>query len=98
MTLTNDVAEPSPVVNLTSADVTLDTDGRDRSFKPKLFSFCCCFLTDSCKYDGHFIYMNILFIPDVLKGEYSGKKVAIKCLKDSSKAAQQFLAEASVMT
>ena len=32
MTLTNDVAVSSPIVNLTSADVTLDTDGRDRSF------------------------------------------------------------------
>lgn len=35
---------------------------------------------------------------DVLKGEYNGRKVAIKSLKDSSKAAQQFLAEAQVMT
>ena len=33
MTLTNDVTVPSPVVILTSADVTLDTDGRDCSFK-----------------------------------------------------------------
>ena len=33
MTLTNDVAVRSPVVILTSADFTLDTDGRDRSFK-----------------------------------------------------------------
>ena len=33
MTLTNDIAELSGVVNLTSADVTLDTDGRDCSFK-----------------------------------------------------------------
>ena len=33
MTLTNDVAELSGVVNLTSADVTLDMDGRDWSFK-----------------------------------------------------------------
>ena len=32
MTLTNDVAELTPVVRLTSADVTLDTDGRDCSF------------------------------------------------------------------
>ena len=33
MTLPNDVAPPSAVVILTSADVTLDTDGRDCSFK-----------------------------------------------------------------
>ena len=33
MTLTNDVAELSGVVMLTSADVTLDTDGRNCSFK-----------------------------------------------------------------
>ena len=33
VTLTNDVAELSGVVTLTSADVTLDTDGRDCSFK-----------------------------------------------------------------
>ena len=33
VTLTNDVAELSPVVRLTSADVTLDTDGQDCSFK-----------------------------------------------------------------
>ena len=33
VTLTNDVAELSGVVNLTSADVTSDTDGRDCSFK-----------------------------------------------------------------
>ncbi|XP_031565299.1 tyrosine-protein kinase CSK-like [Actinia tenebrosa] len=35
---------------------------------------------------------------DVLLGEYKGKKVAIKSLKDDDRAAQQFLAEASVMT
>ncbi len=35
---------------------------------------------------------------EVLKGEYNREKVAVKVLKDSSKAAQQFLAEASVMT
>ena len=33
MTLTNDVVEMSGVVIKTSADVTLDTNGRDRSFK-----------------------------------------------------------------
>ena len=33
VTLTNNVAELSGVVNLTSADVILDTDGRDCSFK-----------------------------------------------------------------
>ena len=33
MSLTNDVAEFSGVVRLTLADVTLDTDGRDCSFK-----------------------------------------------------------------
>ena len=32
VTLTNDVAELSGVVNLTSADVILDMDGRDCSF------------------------------------------------------------------
>ena len=35
MTLTNDVALPSPVANLTSADVNLDTQGRDCSLKLK---------------------------------------------------------------
>ena len=44
-----------------------------------------------------FLY-DFVSVLDVLKGEYNGKKVAIKTLKDSSKAAQQFLAEASVMT
>ena len=33
VTLPNDVPEQTPVANLMSADVTLDTDGRDRSFK-----------------------------------------------------------------
>ena len=33
MTLANDVAGPSGVVNLTSADVKLDTEVRDCSFK-----------------------------------------------------------------
>ena len=42
--------------------------------------------------------MTCFSISDVLKGEYNGLKVAVKSLKDSSKAAQQFLAEASVMT
>ena len=31
--MTNDVAELTPVVRLTSADVTLDTDRQDCSFK-----------------------------------------------------------------
>lgn len=35
---------------------------------------------------------------DVLEGNYMGRKVAIKQLKDNEKAAQMFLAEASVMT
>lgn len=35
---------------------------------------------------------------DVLLGTYRNQKVAVKKLKDSSKAAQDFLAEASVMT
>lgn len=35
---------------------------------------------------------------DVYQGEYQNKKVAIKSLKDTDKAAQAFLAEASVMT
>lgn len=35
---------------------------------------------------------------DVLLGTFRGQKVAVKKLKDSSKAAQIFLAEASVMT
>ena len=34
----------------------------------------------------------------VVKGEWKNLTVAVKTLKDSSKAAQQFLAEASVMT
>ena len=38
------------------------------------------------------------YILDVLKGEYKGSRVAVKSMKDSSKAAQTFLAEASVMT
>ena len=33
MTLANDVAVLSAVLNLTSADVKLDTDGRNCSFK-----------------------------------------------------------------
>jgi hypothetical protein len=37
-------------------------------------------------------------LSDVLLGEYKGQKVAIKSLKDDDRAAQQFLAEASVMT
>ena len=55
MTVTNDVAEMSGVVSLTSADVTLDTNRRDCSFnirpalyglfpdclKVKLFSYWC---------------------------------------------------------
>ena len=40
MTLTNDVAELSGVVNLTSSDVTLDTDGRDCSFKVEFALDC----------------------------------------------------------
>ena len=39
----------------------------------------------------------MLYSSDVHKGEHKGKTVAIKKLKDSS-TAQQFLAEASVMT
>ncbi|XP_048583816.1 tyrosine-protein kinase CSK isoform X2 [Nematostella vectensis] len=35
---------------------------------------------------------------DVLLGTYRGKQVALKCLKDDTRAAQQFLAEASIMT
>ncbi|ELU07327.1 hypothetical protein CAPTEDRAFT_104207 [Capitella teleta] len=35
---------------------------------------------------------------DVYRGEYREQKVAVKVLKDSSKAAQQFLTEASVMS
>lgn len=35
---------------------------------------------------------------DVYEGSYRSKKVAVKSLKDSQKAAQSFLAEASVMT
>ena len=37
VTLTNDDAVPSAVVNLTLADVMLDTDGRDRSFNIMIF-------------------------------------------------------------
>ena len=36
--LANDIAAPSPVANLTSADVTLVTDGRDCSFKETYIS------------------------------------------------------------
>lgn len=39
-----------------------------------------------------------MFIADVYRGEYREQKVAVKVLKDSSKAAQQFLTEASVMS
>lgn len=35
---------------------------------------------------------------DVFEGQYKGQKVAVKSVKDKSKAAQAFLAEASVMT
>lgn len=35
---------------------------------------------------------------DVMLGLLGGQKVAVKMLKDSSEAAQKFLAEASVMT
>ena len=35
---------------------------------------------------------------DVYEGQYKNSKVAIKSLKDTDKAAQAFLAEASVMT
>lgn len=35
---------------------------------------------------------------DVYEGHYKGQKVAVKSVKDKSKAAQAFLAEASVMT
>ena len=41
MTLTNDVAELSGVVRLTSADVTLGMDGRDCSFKTELMGEIC---------------------------------------------------------
>ena len=34
----------------------------------------------------------------VLKATYNGQTVAVKALKDGSKDAQEFLAEASVMT
>ena len=39
MTLTNDVAELNGVVNLTSANVTLDADGRDCSFNFSIMQF-----------------------------------------------------------
>lgn len=35
---------------------------------------------------------------DVYEGKYKGQKVAVKSVKDKTKAAQAFLAEASVMT
>ena len=35
---------------------------------------------------------------DVYEGQFRGQKVAVKSVKDKSKAAQAFLAEASVMT
>lgn len=40
----------------------------------------------------------VLFSVDVLEGQYRGEKVAVKSLKDDSRAAQAFLGEASVMT
>lgn len=45
-------------------------------------------------YKSSYIFMLI----DVCEGQYLNKKVAIKQLKDNDKAAQAFLAEASVMT
>ena len=39
VTFTIDVAELSWVVNLTSADIILDTDGRDCFIKPKISNF-----------------------------------------------------------
>ena len=44
MTLTNDVAELSDVIILTLADVMLDTNGRDYSYKDHAgLEFCCHF-------------------------------------------------------
>lgn len=45
-----------------------------------------------------FVLSIAAFFVDVLLGSLRGQKVAVKVLKDSSKAAQKFLAEASVMT
>ena len=44
--------------------------------------------------------MTCLLYSEVWKGEYKGKKVAIKSMKEikSPQATQQFLAEASIMT
>ena len=38
VTLPNDVAVQTPIANLTSADVTLDTDGRYRSFNENKYN------------------------------------------------------------
>jgi len=35
---------------------------------------------------------------DVFEGKFRGEKVAVKSVKDRTKAAQAFLAEASIMT
>ncbi len=54
------------------------------------------FLILQCIYQLYF--HNFFASSDVLEGTYMGRKVAIKQLKDNEKAAQMFLAEASVMT
>ena len=41
---------------------------------------------------------SMLMLAAVYKGTYNNQDVAVKALKDDSKAAQGFLAEASVMT
>ncbi len=45
-------------------------------------------------------FVNVLFSSEVWLGEYEGKKVAIKMLKDlkDNKAGSQFITEAAVMT
>jgi c-src tyrosine kinase len=59
-------------------------------------------------YTDHSVGFNLLFqlresigkgeFGDVMLGILRGDKVAVKMLKDSSEAAQKFLAEASLMT
>ena len=56
VTLTIDVAELSGVVNLMSADVTLDTDGRYCFFRPKISNF---FLWVSGTLPVYFLYHTI---------------------------------------
>ena len=59
VTLTNDVAELSGVVNLTSADVTLDTDGRDRFFKLVKIGTVYCLALSRDRFQNPGLYREI---------------------------------------